>query len=58
MLGTPTRLNPMEIAQPPFNLIEMKIPVGDYSLIKISLGDETATIRGLKVTLRGPTQDL
>jgi hypothetical protein len=58
ILGTPIRLNPMEIAGRPFNLNEAKMPIGDYNLMKISLGNMTATIRGLNVTLKGPAQDL
>jgi hypothetical protein len=58
VLGTPINLNPIDIAQRPFSLKEAEIPIGDYNLMKISLGNLTATIRGLNVTLKGPTQDL
>jgi hypothetical protein len=58
VLGTPMSLNPIEIAQRPFSLNQVEIPIGDYNLMKISFGNLTATMRGLNVTLKGPTQDL
>jgi hypothetical protein len=58
VLGTPMSLNLIEIAQRPFSLKEVEIPIGDYNLMKISFGNLTATIRALNVTLKGPTQDL
>jgi hypothetical protein len=36
----------------------VEVPIGDYNLMKISLGNLTATILGRNVTLKGPTQDL
>ena len=58
VLEEPASLNPMQIVEQPMNLKEVKVQIGDYNLMKISLGNETATIRGLNVTLKGPTQDL
>jgi hypothetical protein len=58
LLGAPLSLSPIDIAQQPFELGEVEIPIGDYNLMKFSLGNLTATIRGQNVTLSGPTQDL
>ena len=58
VLEEPVSLNPMQIIEQPMTLKEVKVQIGDYNLMKISLGNETATIRGLNVTLKGPTQDL
>jgi hypothetical protein len=57
LLGAPLSLNPVDIAEEPFRLSEVEIPIGDYNLMKISLGNLTATIRGRNVTLSAPTQD-
>jgi len=58
LLEEPVHLNPIQIGEQPMNLKEVKVQIGDYNLMKISLVDETATIRGLNVTLKGPNQDL
>jgi hypothetical protein len=58
LLEEPVHLNPIQIVEQPMNLKEVKVQIGDYNLMKISLVDETATIRGLNVTLKGPNQDL
>jgi hypothetical protein len=58
VLGTPISLNSIDIAQRPFSLREVEVPIGDYNLMKISLGNLTATILARNVTLKGPAQDL
>jgi hypothetical protein len=51
-------VEPIVIAQQPLRLGNIEVPIGDYNLMKISLGNLTATIRGRNVTLSGPMQDL
>jgi hypothetical protein len=58
VIGAALSLKPIAIAQEPFRLGEVEVPIGDYNLMKISLGNLTATIRARNVTLSGPTQDL
>ena len=58
VLEGPIGLSPMEITERPMNLKEVKVQIGDYNLMKLSLGNATATIRGANVTLKMPTQEL
>jgi hypothetical protein len=58
VIGAALSLKPIAIAQEPFRLGDVEVPIGDYNLMKISLGNLTATVRGRNVTLSGPTQDL
>jgi hypothetical protein len=53
----PVVVNPMELAQTPLTL-EAKMPIGDYNLVRLTLGEVKATILGQNVTLKVPTQDL
>jgi hypothetical protein len=58
VIGAALSVEPIAIAQEPLRLGLVEVPIGDYNLMKISLGNLTATVRGLNVTLKGPTQDL
>ena len=51
-------VEPIAIAQEPLRLGEVQVPIGDYNLMEISLGNLTAIVRGRNATLSGPTQDL
>jgi hypothetical protein len=39
-------------------LVEAKVPIGDYNLVKLAFGEATETVRGHNVTLKTPTQEL
>jgi hypothetical protein len=58
VLDTPTGVDPMEITDTPLALVEAKVPIGDYNLVKLAFGEATETVRGHNVTLKTPTQEL
>jgi hypothetical protein len=57
-LDTPTIVDPMGITETPVALVEAKVPIGDYSLVKLAFGEATKTVRGHNVTLKTPAQEL
>lgn len=58
ILDTPASLSLVEIAGTPANLVEMRIPIGDYNLLKLAFGNVTASLLGRNETLESPTQEL
>lgn len=55
--NAPVVVNPMALTQTPSTL-EARISIGDYNLVRLTLGEVRATILGQNVTLKVPTQDL
>ena len=58
VLDTPAVVDPMTIAETPVNLADVKVPIGDYNLLKFAFGELRATVRYSNVTLKGPAQEL
>ena len=46
LLDSPSRVNPVEIAETPVSLKEAKVPIGEYNLLAFTFGDATVTIAG------------
>ena len=58
VIDTPTSLSATEIARTPASLVEMKVPIGDYNLLKLAFGNATAIVGGSNETLKTPAQEL
>jgi hypothetical protein len=57
-LTAPKLLQPLNIGANETSLGEVSLPVGEYNLVRVSLGPTVAIIRGINFTLKGPSQDL
>jgi len=58
LLDSPSRVNPVEIAETPVSLKEAKVPIGGYNLLAFTFGEATVTIATRNVTLKSPAQEL